>query len=355
VKEKDEIDLQSLIKSIWSKKFLILKVTIGFTIFGLVLALTSPEEYLTTTKLIPEEAESGLISGSLGGLASLAGVDLSSFSGGGAAINPILYESVAKSTPFLIELMKEEFYLEGLGKKITLFEYLMEHQKVGLFGTVASIPGSIIKLIMSDDEEEERSLNNDGIIRISKDEEAIAEILIDRMQVYVDWELNVVVINVEMQDPRVAAEVNKFTMEYITNFVTKYSMAKIQEQQNFVVDQHKVKKAEFEKAQMNLALFRDRNKNVSTSQAKSEEELLKSQYDIAFNMYSQLAQQQETINLQLNEKIPVFTVLEPPRIATDNYKPNKILILISSIMAGIFLSLTYVIVFDKVKSLIQKD
>lgn len=353
--KENEIDLYALLKSIWSRKSLIIKVTVIFTVLGLVIALTSPEEFVTSTKLIPEETESSLISSSLGGLASLAGVDLSALSETGATINPLLYESVSTSTPFLLALMNEEFYVEKLDKKVTLYDYLKEYQQLSLTGMILSLPKPLFEMLLSDEEEEDTRPVSEGILKITKDEEAIAEALMERMQVYVDWEINVVIINIEMQDPVVAAEVNKFTMEYITDFVKKYSLTKIQEQRSFVEDQFEVKKAEFEKAQMNLALFRDRNKNVITSQARSEEELLKSKYDIAFGVYSQLAQQLETITIQLNEKMPVFTVLEPPRVATDNYSPNKILILISSIIAGMFLSITYVIVLDKVKSLIHRD
>jgi hypothetical protein len=49
---------------------------------------------------LPQTAQAGGLSGSLGGLASLAGINLSAGTGGGGEIPPSMYATVLASEPF---------------------------------------------------------------------------------------------------------------------------------------------------------------------------------------------------------------------------------------------------------------
>jgi uncharacterized protein involved in exopolysaccharide biosynthesis len=142
-----------------------------------------------------------------------------------------------------------------------------------------------------------------------------------------------------MQDPLVSAQIAQFTQKYITQYATTYSISKSKEQLSFIELQCNERRVEFEQTQLNLAQFRDRNRNINTSQAKSEEERLQSEYNLAFNVYNQLAQQRETIRLKVNENTPIFTVLEPARIPVEESKPKKLIILIAFFFGSIFLGI----------------
>ena len=75
--EEDEIDLIELFKKVYLEKKLIFKVTLFAFVFGVVYALFQPNEFTSTTTFIPQ-LSSGVKTGgsSLGGLASLAGINL---------------------------------------------------------------------------------------------------------------------------------------------------------------------------------------------------------------------------------------------------------------------------------------
>lgn len=342
----DEIDLIELAKTIWAKRMFVAKTTGIFIILGLVIAFTSPKEYTTSCILIPEAmGAEGKLGGSLGGLASLAGIDLGGINGGSATINPGLYRSVAKSTPFLLELMNKEFYFENLNKKISLFDYYIEHKKTSLLLKVVSFPSNLIKLLKPTKNVVARSNSqNNSFIEMTRDQESIAEDLEDRILVTMDWDLGVVIIEAEMQDSKVTAEVTEFTKNYITSYVGNYAVSKAKEQLGFAERQFSEKKYEFEKIQLELAKFRDQNQNVTTAKAKSEEERLLSKYNITFNMYNQLAQQVETIKLRVNDETPVFTILEPIKVPIEKSSPRRALILVAFVFAGIFLSICYLVI-----------
>lgn len=343
--KEDEIDLIDLIKVIWSKKWFVAKVTGVFLVLGLIIAFTSPEEYETSSSLISEMmGQEGKIGGSLGGLASLAGVDLGGLSGGsGKTINPALYQSVSRSTPFLLELMYQEYYFSEVGEKITLYDYYINHYKTSLFGQLMSIPGVVIGWIKGDFVEEDRidDNNSSSVLTLTKYQQRIVEDLKSRVFVEMDWELNVVTIQVEMQDPEVAAEMVHFTQNYITKYVIDYAVSKSKQQLKSIERQYEERKMAFEQSQYQLALFRDKNQHVNTAQAKSGEERLLSEYNLTFNIYNQIAQQREAIKLQIQEKTPVFTVLEPVKIPVEKSKPKRILILVSFLLLGGMVGMLY--------------
>ncbi len=331
----DEIDLIELIKVIWSKRWFIAKVTSVFVALGLVIAFTSPEEYTTSSTLIPEAAgEEGNLGGSLGGLASLAGVDLGSLSGGvSQTINPALYQSVSQSTPFLMQLMNEEYYFFEVGDTISVYEYFMEHSNSSLFQKALAVPGTIIGFILGKKEKLASTGSDSTTLLISKEQQGVMEILKSRVYVEMDWELNIVTIQVEMQDPVVAAKMVTFTRDYITEYVTEYSTSKSQQRLSSIEKQYLERKAEFEMIQLKLASFRDRNQNVTTARARSEEERLQSEYNLSFNIFNQISQQREAVKLQIEENTPVFTVLEPVKVPVEKSKPKRLFILI---LAGLF-------------------
>jgi hypothetical protein len=109
--EKDiiSIDFGAFFKIIWKEKIAIVFVTLLFVIGGVSYALLAREEFLTEGTILPEfQSKTGGLS-QFAGLASLAGVDLSSMSGGLGgveAVRPDLYPTVIRSTPFFLELFK---------------------------------------------------------------------------------------------------------------------------------------------------------------------------------------------------------------------------------------------------------
>jgi capsular polysaccharide biosynthesis protein len=348
----DEIDLTDLVKVVWSGRWFIVKVTGVFAAIGLLIAFTSPKEYDATCTLIPEAiGAEGKIGGSLGGLASLAGIDLGGLTGDAAAtINPGLYRSVAQSTPFLLELMNQEFYFYELDEKVSLFDYYMLHQRTGLISKIFSLPLQLLSGLKSEAEIREIPNSELVIIALSKDQQSMIEDLIERILVTMDWELNLVIIEVEMQDPVVAAQIANYTQEYITEYVIHYSVSKSKEQYAFVSRQYDERKLAFEKAQTNLAKIRDENRNVNTSLARSEEERLHAEYNLAFGIYDQLAKQKEALKLQINERTPIFTILEPVKIPVEKSKPRRLIILIISLFVGVIFASTATVARQLLKS-----
>jgi uncharacterized protein involved in exopolysaccharide biosynthesis len=108
----DEIDLKELMLTIWAGKWIIIGVTFVFSVLSIIYALDQPNMYTSEALLAPVEQEQSLggLQGQLGGLASLAGINL----GGGASNNTQLAIEILKSRQFVSEFIQKHNILPDL-------------------------------------------------------------------------------------------------------------------------------------------------------------------------------------------------------------------------------------------------
>jgi uncharacterized protein involved in exopolysaccharide biosynthesis len=100
----DEIDLRELFSALWSGKWFIALVALIFSVAAIFYALSLPNTYKSEVLLAPVSEGSGLkLPGQLGGLASLAGVNL----GGKGADKTALALEILKSRDFLGQFLDE--------------------------------------------------------------------------------------------------------------------------------------------------------------------------------------------------------------------------------------------------------
>lgn len=98
----DEIDLRELFATLWRGKWIIILFTIVFAVAGVFYALSKPNIYQASVLLAPSQDEGGPnISGQLGGLASLAGINI----GGGGANQTVMAKEVLQSRAFLTDFI----------------------------------------------------------------------------------------------------------------------------------------------------------------------------------------------------------------------------------------------------------
>jgi len=102
--EDDEIDLLELWNTLWSKRVFIAKVTGTSMVLALIYALLSPVTYKAETIIVSAsetQNTASSLTAQLGGLASLAGVNL----GGDQSTDTTL--AILKSRTFLVDFVKE--------------------------------------------------------------------------------------------------------------------------------------------------------------------------------------------------------------------------------------------------------
>ena len=73
--------------------------------------------------------------------------------------------------------------------------------------------------------------------------------------------------------------------------------------------------------QDSFARFRDANKSFSSAVAKTQEEALTNEYNLAYSVYSELAKQMEQAKIAVNETTPILTIVEPVVVPIERSKP----------------------------------
>lgn len=352
-----EIDLILLFNSIWKKKVFIGKVTIAFFSFGLLFALISPNEYKASVSFLPQ-SDNTKLGRNLGPLATIAGINL----GGDntSDIPPAIYPKISKTVTFKKQILDSKFNFEGVSDQITYKDYFENHYDPGLGFKVLSfikkvtlglpklLLGSLSKLKDQISNSDDLSDDQAGkILKISQLEKLLFEKLEGQIEIEVNEILGIITISASMPEPVAAAELTQRSMELLQEAVIEYRINKTRNQLKFNEERVLEKRKELDEAQLKLASFKDQNRNVSSSVVTNQLEKLQNDYNLLFNVYSDLARQLEASKIQVKQDTPTFSIIDPIYVPYERSKPRVVLI------AGIF---TFIgIVFGAFLSLILNN
>ena len=82
---------------------------------------------------------------------------------------------------------------------------------------------------------------------------------------------------------------------------------------------------------------------------------LQAEYNLAFNVYTELAKQLETKRIKLKEDQPIFTIIEPVSVPNERTKPKKALIIAIWTFAGLIIGIGSVFLKDFRNALKEKQ
>lgn len=346
--EEQEIDIIELLHKIWDGRKIVIKTSIIFIIIGLIIAITSPKEYTSTTIVVPQtEDGSSSMKGGLSGLASMAGINLSAV--GGTTLSPELYPQIVSSIPFQLELMETKLNYEGIDHPVSLMEYYKNYTKgFSLTGTILKytlgLPGVIIKAIKGDENENIKTYNNDkSPIQLNKDQEDLQKILENIVSINVNNKEGYITISCKQPEALPSAQLTRHCKDLLQKYVTNFRIEKAKINLDFIQKRYNELKKEYETVQTELAEFRDRNQNVSTAIAQTELERINNKYQLAYNVYSNISEQLEQARIQVKKDTPVFTTIQPASVPAKRSKPKRAIILFIWTFLGIIAGCAIVI------------
>jgi uncharacterized protein involved in exopolysaccharide biosynthesis len=327
--EKDiiSIDFSAFFKIIWKEKIWVVLITLVFALGGIYYALTAREEFVSTGKILPEyQSKAGGLGGlgQFAGLASLAGVDLSSATGGGSdAVRPDLYPDVLKSTPFFLELLKIKVRTKD--NKEMLFSQFYDNfvldNKIEEKDTKIKFPTS------------------NQYIAVSYQTEKNLKDLLERISAVIDKKTGLITVTVKLPDPVVATLITDFSMNFLTNYITNYRTEKSKRDLNFLAERLDAAKGKYFNNQAKKAQYSDQYQlsMMKLQAADLQRERIESEYKLSSSFYNNLLQKYEEAKLKVQQETPVIKVLEPPVVPNKRSEPKRaIIVLIATFLGGIF-------------------
>jgi uncharacterized protein involved in exopolysaccharide biosynthesis len=348
--ENDEIDLIEVFKKIWDGRKTIYKSVAVCFVIGLIIAIGSPKEYKSEVTLLVETSSgtSGM-SGLLQQFGGLAGINLGG-AAGEEALTPELYPDIIKSTPFLLEVMDSKVTDTKYDSTLRVSEFLDRHTRGGVMsfvmGYTIGLPGKIIGWIKGKPKEEIAvgTTQYVGPLKLTNKQASLAGALAKRITAKQGESVSTLIIGVEMQDPRLAAQITDSVVKCLTAYVVDYRTQKAKVDLRFVEERHKEAEIRYNKAQQSLAYFRDQNRNIVLASAQTTEQNLQAEYNLAFNIYNTLSQQLEQAKMKVQEKTPVFKVMDPAKVPLEKSKPKTSLVLIGMIFFGGVIGVSVILV-----------
>lgn len=310
--ENDEItiDWMDILRRIIAIRKTLYKAAGVGVVLGIIIALSIPKQYTVTVTLSPEMGGDK----ASGGLASLA----SSFLGGGSnnnsdALNVTLAPDIVSSTPFILELFNTRVQTLDGEIDTTLVTYLDE-QKGPWWGYIKSAPSMAIKAIKSLLTDRTDTISILNPFQLTYQEKSKVEYLKKQIVAEIDTRTGMTTINATLQDPKVAAIIADSVVAKLQQYIIDYRIKKAKEDCAYLEELYKERQQEYYEAQSRYAHYFDTNRNIAFQSIRAEQERLQNDMNLAYQVYSQVAQQLQVARAKIQEEKPVFAVVEPATI-----------------------------------------
>ena len=323
----DEIDIIQIVKTTWKSWKFIVKLSLLFVFVGVAVALLSPIVYTSSSTFILS-SDSDDKSSSLGGVASLVGINLGGMINEGE-IPSTMYPKVGESVEFK-RLLLEEFIDKG--KTINLKNFLIDYHNVG----------------------PEDFVVNDNTFFVSEGEDELFKILDKIISISVNETDGFVSISANMPTSEYAANTCFNAREILQKIIINNKIKSAKENLNFTQEQLDLKKIEFDNIQNKIAYFEDSNLNIINSKYKNELNKLKAEFQIINSVYTELSKQMEQSKLQVNRDTPVFSVIKQVSMPVKRSSPKRTLMVLIFAFIGLFFSILYVIAKEPATQIIRE-
>jgi capsular polysaccharide biosynthesis protein len=356
----DEIDLTEILRKLWVKRKFILKTTGIFLLIGLFVALFSPIKYTAHCTVVPQSGKDGS-GGNLGGLAAMMGVNIGTGASGGETLSPNVYPQIVKSVPFTREIMQTPIKVEkSEGKEITLYDFYTnkEYQPFNLIGSVKKytigLPFLLINAIRGSDMQEEAHPSDSlSLPTLNKDEERVYQAIQGSMQLNLNAKEGYITIDYTFSEAEAAARITDKVRKTLEQYVMAFKSEKMEDNLAFVQQSFDEAQEDFQQKQDRLAIFQDANRGLTTASARATEQRLRSEYDIAFTVYNELAKQLEQAKLAVKESKPVLTVIEPVVVPVQKSAPRRSIIIAGFLFLGLVAAIGWIFTKPFIAEVVQ--
>jgi uncharacterized protein involved in exopolysaccharide biosynthesis len=349
----DEIDLKDLVIPIWKSRKQILTTAIIFAIIGGIIGFLTPATYTASSTFLPQTSQvGGGLSGSLGGLASLAGINLNAPMSGGD-IPPSMYATVLGSQPFKQRILDAKIGVNG--DSVSYRNYL-ENQSKSILSLVGEymigLPGKVSGSFKSSEEGANEPGGN-GLIVLSDKEFDLQKSLANKVSIANDKKEGVVSLTVVEEDPLVAAQIAQVTESVLQDWIIEHKIKNAKAQYDFIEKQFEAKQKEFFSIQEQLANYTDRNQNVLAASYLTRLDRLQAEFDLVNTVYSELAKQKEQAAIQLSKDTPTFSVLDPVKVPQEKTGPKRSLYIFWAFFMGLIFSTGWFFVRKPIREFLE--
>lgn len=345
----EAMDVKTILKKIYMGRRTVYRSMVVSFVLAVFIVIFTPKKYDTKVVLLAESnaksGASGLL-GQLGGgvsdlnLGNLIGLNLNSSAND--ALTSDLYPDIVKSTPFLLDVLQQKITYPKIHKTLTISEYLKKYSRPSLAG----LPGYFIhKIAGTDKNDQEIKKYSKGVLKLTAGQDDLIKALSDMIRVEVQdqgskllkQKSKIFSVTVEAQDPVVSALLADSVMNCLKRYVINYNTRKAKKDLDFIKARYLEARQNYYAAQEALADFNDSNNNVILASVNIKRERLQREFSLSAGIYLGLAQLLEKAKIRVQDRTPVFTVIEPPKVPLKKSAPKTTIIIIEMLLVGAFI------------------
>lgn len=358
----EDMDIMELVGKLWNERKLIIKWICVSIVLGLIVGFSIPREYTSNAKLAPESSSRSSL-GSLGSLAALAGVRVSS-GGGSDAMSPDLYPDIVSSAPFMVDMFATPLQYQRKGKSIEmdLYTYVKDENVYPWWSAIVGLPFkalAVVRGIFNPKVERVEGYADVDPTNLTYEQNGIINCLRQRISLLIDKKTSVINIDVMMQNPEVAAQVADKVLEKLQSYIIQYRTDKAVKDLEFTESLYEEARDKYYASQQKYAQYMDAHQGIVLQSVKTEQERLKNEMDLDYQLYNSMAQELQLGKAKVQEQTPVFTVYQPPMVPLLPTKPSKVKTLIVFMFLGCCAAAAWVLfgrdIIDKFKNLDVKE
>lgn len=356
------IDFKFIVGILIAKRKRLFFFMVIFTILGVVVAQISEDEYTSKSLFIPKgTTPTSAGSGRLRNLASIAGFNLGSVAEE-TNLHPQLYGKITATIDFRLKLANTLVTIPGRTEKVTYIAYYRDYYKPSTLGFIKKytigLPKLLLRLIRGQSEEKKEAKRPREFDLLSAEE----RINIARLKTQIAVSYNelggYVELSANMPDPLIAAQMAKSAESILQNMIIDHRLKNVREELKFTRELLQEKREKYEESLEILTLFQDSNQSINTASGLSRLQKIQGDFDLAYNVYSQIASQYEQVKLQMAKDTPVFSIIEPVSLPARPSAPRKSLIILVFIFLGMLTGLTLIfgrLLIEKLKGQYTKE
>lgn len=333
-----EIDIIGIVKKVLKEKKLLAYFIIVSAVIGVIVALSTPKQYTANVVLAPELSSGGSLPEGLSNIASMVGVDLGGMSNSSLdAIYPQIYPDVLTSSDFIVKLFDIKVKQEKDSTETTYFDHLTKGVKPPFWSYPMIWLGELLK---PKEETDDKTIHN---FRLTKKQDNVLKMVRANITCIVDKNTNVISISVTDFDRLVAATmvdtIQKQLQQYIVLYRTKKSRNDVEYTQKLFYES----KEQYLKAQQEYSAFVDANSDIMLETFKSKRDLLENEMQLRYNIYNQIAQQLQIAKAKVQERTPVFSVIQSASVPIKASSMPRSFIVIIYVFVGVMADMLWVI------------
>lgn len=341
--QKLNIDILPLLAKLYHKKLFVCTFSIAFGILGIIVALTSDRKYTASEVVVPEQ-EQDMKSSLMNSLSSFMDISTAVGSEEGA-YNVTIFPEMASSKPFLASLLKVKVIPspkkksnrsgnDTKQKPVTLYDYYTDPSKMSLSERVIGSVAKMIHLTKVDSLENSKAIN---FTRFTKKQEGLIKLLDKSTDIVINKKTGITTISFTIDDPYIAQQMADTISVRLQQMVTDYKTIKAKEKLAYYTKMSKEARIHLLQLQKRYAAAADENFFVQLQSVKGNIDRLEQDAILAENAYSTIEKQRISAEMELQDKKPVFVVLEPA-VYPNKANSSRAIVVIMYGMLGFILS-----------------